>query len=78
MGNIILTLPKYYSSMDIAFRRIVVKFVQKLLITKKAATAIEYGLIAALIAIVAVTAMTKVGGRVSTTFNNVSSNLKAT
>ena len=54
------------------------KFVKKLFITKKAATAIEYGLIAALIAIVAVAAMTKVGGRISTTFNNVSSNIKAT
>jgi pilus assembly protein Flp/PilA len=44
----------------------------------KGATAIEYGLIATLIAIAAITAMTRVGGKLTTTFNNVSSNLKAT
>ena len=44
----------------------------------KGATAIEYGLIATLIAIAAITAMTSVGGKLKTTFNNVSTNLKAT
>ena len=39
------------------------------------ATAIEYGLIAALIAVAAITAMTSIGTKLSTTFNNVSSNL---
>jgi pilus assembly protein Flp/PilA len=43
----------------------------------KGATAIEYGLIATLIAIAAITAMTSVGGKLKTTFNNVSTNLKA-
>jgi pilus assembly protein Flp/PilA len=41
----------------------------------KGATAIEYGLIAALIAIAAITAMRSVGSKVTTTFSNVSSNL---
>lgn len=43
----------------------------------KGATAIEYGLIATLIAIAAITAMTRVGTKLTTTFNNVSNNLKA-
>jgi len=40
------------------------------------ATAIEYGLIAALIAVVIITGVTAVGTSLSTTFTNVSSNLK--
>lgn len=42
----------------------------------KGATAIEYGLIAALIAVAAISAMSQLGGKISTTFNNVSSNLR--
>jgi pilus assembly protein Flp/PilA len=42
----------------------------------KGATAIEYGLIAALIAVAAISAMSALGGKVSSTFNNVSANLK--
>jgi pilus assembly protein Flp/PilA len=42
----------------------------------RGATAIEYGLIAALIAVAAISAMSRLGGKVSSTFNNVSSNLK--
>ena len=53
-------------------------FARKLLIASKAATAIEYGLIAALVAVAAVVAMKNLGGKVSTTFNNVSTNMKAT
>ena len=41
----------------------------------RAATAIEYGLIAALIAVAAITAMGKVGSKLSNTFNNVSNKL---
>ena len=44
----------------------------------KGATAIEYGLIAALIAVAAVSAMSALGDKLSTTFNNVNSNMKAT
>ena len=42
---------------------------------KRAVTAIEYALIAALIAVVIVGAVTALGGSVSTTFNNVASEL---
>lgn len=41
----------------------------------KAATAIEYGLIAALIAIAAITAMSNLGTKVKNTFSKVSNNL---
>ena len=40
------------------------------------ATAIEYGLIAALIAVAAIGAMTNIGTKLSSTFQNVSSSLK--
>lgn len=49
----------------------------KFLRDSKGATAIEYGLIAALIAVAAIAAMSRLGGRVSATFNNVSANLKS-
>jgi len=48
----------------------------KLLKDNRGATAIEYGLIAALIAVAAISAMSTLGGKISTTFNNVSDNLK--
>ena len=44
----------------------------------RGATAIEYGLIAALIAVAAISAMSSVGGKLKNTFNNVSNNMKAT
>jgi pilus assembly protein Flp/PilA len=44
-------------------------------VDKRAVTAIEYALIAALIAVVIVGAATTLGTKVSTTFNNVSSEL---
>ena len=40
------------------------------------ATAIEYGLIAALISVVIITAITAVGTKLSATFTSVSGNLK--
>ena len=51
------------------------QFIRKMLKDSKGATAIEYGLIAALIAVAAVSAMTTLGGKLSTTFNNVSTNM---
>ena len=54
------------------------KILRKLIRNEKGATAIEYGLIATLIAIAAITAMSQVGEKLTTTFNNVSTNLKAT
>ena len=41
----------------------------------KGATAIEYGLIAALIAVAAIGAMQGIGTKLTTTFTNVSTNL---
>jgi pilus assembly protein Flp/PilA len=49
----------------------------KLMNDSKGATAIEYGLIAALIAVAAIGAMRSIGDQLGTTFNNVSSELKA-
>lgn len=46
-----------------------------LLRDSRGATAIEYGLIAALIAIAAITGMSAVGGKLGSTFNNTSSSL---
>jgi pilus assembly protein Flp/PilA len=43
---------------------------------ESAATAIEYGLIAALIAVVIITGVTAVGTQLSTTFTNLSANLR--
>jgi len=47
----------------------------KLIRNEKGATAIEYGLIAALIAVAAIAAMQSIGTKLSTTFNNVSNAL---
>ena len=41
----------------------------------RGATAIEYGLIAALIAVAAIAAMQSVGSKLGTTFNNLSNEL---
>ena len=49
----------------------------KLSITsERGVTAIEYGLIASLLAISIVAAVTLLGGKLSNTFNNVGNNLK--
>ena len=52
-------------------------FIRKMLKNEKGATAIEYGLIAALIAVAAIAAMQNIGDALGTTFNNVSNELKA-
>ena len=49
----------------------------KLLRNDKGATAIEYGLIAALIAVAAIAAMQGLGGAISGTFSDTSSTLAA-
>ena len=51
------------------------KFINKLLRDEQGATAIEYGLIAALIAVAAITAMGALGNQLSNTFNTVSSEM---
>ena len=48
------------------------KFLNKLIRDEAGATAIEYGLIAALIAVAAITAMQGLGNELQTTFNTTS------
>ena len=48
----------------------------KLIRNEEGATAIEYGLIAALIAVAAIGAMQGIGNTLNTTFNNVSNSLR--
>jgi len=48
------------------------KFVTKFLKDESGATAIEYGLIAALIAVVLITAMNTLSGKISGTFAKIS------
>ena len=50
-------------------------FMRKLFKNQKGATAIEYGLIAALIAVACIAALSAVGNRLGSTFNKVSTNL---
>ena len=52
------------------------QFIRKMFKDKKGATAIEYGLIAALISVAAITAMQGLGGQLSNTFNEVSTEMK--
>lgn len=47
----------------------------KLMKNEKGATAIEYGLIAALIAVAAIGALTSIGSNLNTTFDSVATNL---
>jgi pilus assembly protein Flp/PilA len=46
-------------------------FIRKIRKDEKGATAIEYGLIAALIAVAAITAMSQLGTQLSSTFTDV-------
>ncbi len=51
------------------------KFVTRFLKDESGATAIEYGLIAALVAVVLVTALTAMGTKLGTTFQGVADEL---
>jgi pilus assembly protein Flp/PilA len=51
------------------------KFVTRFLNDESGATAIEYGLIAALVAVVLVTALGAMGNKLSGTFNKVANSL---
>jgi len=51
------------------------QFIRNIFKSNKGATAIEYGLIAALIAVAAITAMTQLGSQLGTTFNNIKTNM---
>ena len=50
-------------------------FIRKIIRNEKGATAIEYGLIAALIAVAAISAMKGVGSTLNSTFSNVSTQM---
>lgn len=54
------------------------KIIKKICNNEEGATAIEYGLIAALIAVAAITAMTSLGTNLSGTFNKVSTAVTTT
>ncbi len=51
------------------------KFINKLIRDEAGATAIEYGLIAALIAVAAITAMGSLGNELTNTFSTVSTTM---
>ena len=51
--------------------------INKLIRDETGATAIEYGLIAALIAVAAIASMQGLGGALQSTFNNTSSSMSA-
>jgi pilus assembly protein Flp/PilA len=51
------------------------KLIRKLFTNEQGATAIEYGLIAALIAVAAIAAMQNIGTTLGTTFNSVATNM---
>ena len=51
------------------------KFVSRFMKDESGATAIEYGLIAALIAVVIITAVTSVGTKLSGQFNNIAAKI---
>lgn len=52
------------------------QFIRKMIKDTKGATAIEYGLIAALIAVAAIGAMTTIGTNLNTTFTTVGGSLQ--
>ncbi len=56
---------------DMKMKSIVTKFIKD----ENGATAIEYGLIAALIAVAIIVGVRALGGKLGTTFNNINSNL---
>jgi pilus assembly protein Flp/PilA len=54
------------------------KLISRFVRDESGATAIEYGLIAALIAVVIITALTTIGSKLTTTFTSVSTALAGT
>ncbi len=51
------------------------QFIRKLKVDEKGATAIEYGLIAALIAVAAIAAMQGLGNNLKSTFNSAANSM---
>ena len=56
-------------------RRIKMKIIKKIFKNENGATAIEYGLIAALISVAAIATMTTLGTNLTSTFNKVATNI---
>jgi pilus assembly protein Flp/PilA len=59
------------------FQEVYMRALRKFVRNNKGATAIEYGLIAALVAVAAIGGMSALGGSIGNTFNNVSDELDA-
>ncbi len=53
------------------------KFVSRFVKDESGATAIEYGLIAALVALAIISGATKLGTQIGTTFNTVANSMKS-
>ncbi len=51
------------------------QFIRKMLKNEKGATAIEYGLIAALVSVVIITAITTMGSNLTSTFDSIATAL---
>jgi pilus assembly protein Flp/PilA len=64
-------------AIDAAYGETNMQILAKLLRDENGATAIEYGLIAALISVVIIAAVTLVGSNLSTTFNSIATALAA-
>jgi pilus assembly protein Flp/PilA len=63
--------------MNLSNRRPKMKLFSKIMKNEDGATAIEYGLIAALIAVAAIVAMGNLGSNLSNTFNDVNNSLES-
>jgi pilus assembly protein Flp/PilA len=64
-------------AIDASYGETNMQILAKLLRDENGATAIEYGLIAALISVVIIAAVTLVGSNLSTTFNSIATALAA-
>ena len=68
---------RYYPARIFALQEAKMRFIGKLLRDENGATAIEYGLIAALISVVIITAVTLVGSNLSGVFNSIATALSS-
>jgi pilus assembly protein Flp/PilA len=71
-------LASHVRKRTIAGGHLMTKFAKKFLADESGATAIEYGLIAALISVAIIAAAKNMGNNVSKTFSNVATNINPT